>query len=162
MGQPELEGILDSPRLRQLKQRISLRCQLLPLDKQQTTSYVLSRLERAGAKPELPIFEPEAMIKIFEYSCGIPRIVNNLCENSMVNAFARQQRNVTGDMITEVAADFRLTTAASTREEPVEAGAVQPENNESVLRSLFRALRTLDNAQSLEEKSVPSADGRRV
>jgi type II secretory pathway predicted ATPase ExeA len=162
MGQPELEGILDSPRLRQLKQRVSLRCQLLPLDEQQTTSYVLSRLERAGAKPEPPIFEPEAMIKIFEYSCGIPRIVNNLCENSMVNAFARQQRNVTGDMITEVAADFRLTTAASTREEPVEAGAVQPENNESVLRSLFRALRTLDNAQSLEEKSVPSADGRRV
>jgi hypothetical protein len=80
----------------------------------------------------------------------------------MVNAFARQQRNVTGDMITEVAADFRLTTAASTREEPVEAGAVQPENNESVLRSLFRALRTLDNAQSLEEKSVPSADSRGV
>jgi type II secretory pathway predicted ATPase ExeA len=162
MGQPELEGILDSPRLRQLKQRVSLRCQLLPLDEQQTTSYVLSRLERAGAKPEPPIFEPEAMIKIFEYSCGIPRIVNNLCENSMVNAFARQQRNVTGDMITEVAADFRLTTAASTPEEPVQAGAVQPDNNESALHSLFRALRTLDNAQSLEEKSVPSADGRRV
>jgi len=162
MGQPELEGILDSPRLRQLKQRVSLRCQLLPLDEQQTHSYVLSRLERAGAKPEPPIFEPEAMTKIFEYSLGIPRIVNNLCENSMVNAFARQQRNVTGDMITEVATDFRLTTAASTPEEPVEASAAQPENNESALRSLFRALRTLDNAQSLEEKSVPSADGRRV
>ena len=65
-------------------------------------------------------------------------------------------------MITEVAADFRLTGSASTPEEPVEANAVQQENNESLLRSLFRLLRTMDNTQSLEEKPVPSADGRRV
>ncbi len=162
MGQPELEGVLDSPSLRQLKQRVSLRCQLLPLDEQQTHSYVLSRLERAGASAEPAIFEPEALTKIFEYSRGIPRIINNLCENSMVNAFARQQHTVTGDMISEVAADFRLITATSIPEEPVDAGAVPAENNESILRSLFRALRTMDSAQSLEEKSIPSADGRRV
>ncbi len=162
MGQPELEGVLDSPSLRQLKQRVSLRCQLLPLDEQQTHSYVLSRLERAGASAEPAIFEPEALTKIFEYSRGIPRIINNLCENSMVNAFARQQHTVTGDMISEVAADFRLITSTSIPEEPVDAGAVPAENNESILRSLFRALRTMDSAQSLEEKSIPSADGRRV
>jgi type II secretory pathway predicted ATPase ExeA len=162
MGQPELEGVLDSPNLRQLKQRVSLRCQLLPLDEQQTHSYVLSRLERAGASAEPAIFEPEALTKVFEYSRGIPRIINNLCENSMVNAFARQQHTVTGDMISEVAADFRLTTSTSTPEEPVDAGAVPQENNESILRSLFRALRTMDSAQSLEEKPIPSADGRRV
>ena len=80
----------------------------------------------------------------------------------MVNAFARQQHTVTGDMISEVAADFRLTTSTSTPEEPVDAGAVPQENNESILRSLFRALRTMDSAQSLEEKPIPSADGRRV
>ena len=162
MGQPELEGILDSPGLRQLKQRVSLRCQLLPLDEEQTLGYVLSRLERAGAKPEPPIFEPEALAKVFEYSRGIPRIVNNLCENAMVNAFAREQRNVTAEMITEVAADFRLTGSISTPEEPVGTSAVQQENNESLLRSLFRMLRTMDSNQSLEEKPVPSADGRRV
>jgi general secretion pathway protein A len=162
MGQPELESILDSPGLRQLKQRVSLRCQLLPLDEGQTHSYVLSRLERAGATPEPPIFEPQALTKVFEYSRGIPRIINNLCENSMVNAFARQQRNVTADMIAEVAADFRLIVSPSLPEQPVEAGAVAPESNESLLRSLFRVLRTMDNAQELEEKSVPSADGRRV
>jgi general secretion pathway protein A len=67
MGQPELEGVLDSPNLRQLKQRVSLRCQLLPLDEEQTRSYVLSRLERAGAPPEPPIFEEEALAKIYEY-----------------------------------------------------------------------------------------------
>jgi general secretion pathway protein A len=162
MGQPELEGVLDSPSLRQLKQRVSLRCQLLPLDEEQTRGYVLSRLERAGAKPEPLIFEPEALTKVFEYSRGIPRIVNNLCENAMVNAFAREQRNVTPDMIAEVAADFRLTGSISAPEETAGASAVPPENNESLLRSLFKLLRTMDSNQSIEEKPVPSADGRRV
>src|SRR3974390_244078 len=162
MGQPELEAVLDSPSLRQLKQRVSLRCQLLPLDEEQTHSYVLSRLERAGAKPEPPIFSEEALAKIYEYSRGIPRIINNLCENAMVNGFAREIRTVTPDMITEVAADFRLATTASAPEEPVEGGAISAENNESLLRSLFRLLRTMDNAQALEEKPIPSADGRRV
>lgn len=162
MGQPELEGVLDSPGLRQLKQRVSLRCQLLPLDEEQTHSYVLSRLERAGAKPDPPIFEPEALTKVYEYSRGIPRIINNLCENSMVNAFARDQRTVSEDMISEVAADFRLNVAPSTPEEPATSTGVPQENNESVLRSLFRLLRTMDNNQTLEEKQVPSADGRRA
>src|SRR5208283_1438947 len=72
MGQPELEITLDSPGLRQLKQRVSLRCQLLPLDEAQTHSYVLSRLERAGAKPEPAIFEPEAFARVFEGQCLRP------------------------------------------------------------------------------------------
>jgi type II secretory pathway predicted ATPase ExeA len=162
MGQPELEGVLDSPSLRQLKQRVSLRCQLLPLDEGQTRSYVLGRLERAGAKQEPPIFDNEALDKVYEYSRGIPRIINNLCENAMVNAFARQIHTVTPDMITEVASDFRLNTSPSTPEETGETTAIPVENNESLLRSLFRLLRTMDNAQSLEEKSIPSADGRRI
>src|SRR5450755_409393 len=99
---------------------------LLPLDEEQTRGYVLSRLERAGAKPEPAIFEPEALLKVFEYSRGIPRIINNLCENAMVNAFAREQRNVTPDMIAEVAADFRLTGSISAPEETAGASAVPP------------------------------------
>ena len=79
----------------------------------------------------------------------------------MVNAFAREQRTVTADMITEVAADFRLTGSIATPEEPVGTAETQ-QNNESLLRSLFRVLRTMDSNQSLEEKPVPSADGRRV
>jgi type II secretory pathway predicted ATPase ExeA len=162
MGQPELEVVLDSPSLRQLKQRVSLRCQLLPLDEAQTHSYVLSRLERAGAKPEPPIFGPEALTKVHEFSRGIPRIINNLCENSMVNAYARELHTVTPEMIAEVAADFRLATSASAPEEPVDINGISAENNESLLRSLFRLLRTMDSTQSLEEKPIPSADGRRV
>ena len=162
MGQPELEGILDSPNLRQLKQRVSLRCQLLALDEEQTRSYILSRLERAGAKSDPAIFDDEALAKVFEYSRGIPRVINNLCENAMVNAFAREIHMVTPDMISEVAADFRLGTSVSIPEDSAEGTAIPAENNESLLRSLFRLLRTMDNEQPLEEKSIPSDDGRRV
>jgi hypothetical protein len=147
--------------LRQLKQRISLRCQLQPLDETQTRAYVLSRLERAGAPAEPPIFADEALGKLYEYSGGIPRIINNLCENSMVNAFAREQRPVTSEMITEVAGDFRLTSPSLPEEVPLPVAA-REENGESLLRSLFRLLRTMDNQTLETEKPVPATSGRRV
>src|SRR5579863_6723744 len=159
MGQPELEMVLDSPELRQLKQRVALRCQLQPLDHEQSRAYVLSRLERAGAKPEPPVFTDDAFEKIFEYSRGIPRIINNLCENSMVNAFAREQRPVTSDMITEVAADFRLISPAMPEETPVSLSGGD-ETNDSLLRSLFRLLRTADNQELQAEKPMQATAGR--
>ena len=160
LGQPELERVLDSPELRQLKQRIALRCQLLPLDEQQTRSYVLSRLERAGAKPEASVFTDDGLSTLHEYSRGIPRIINNLCENAMVSAYARQQRPVTSEIIAEVAADFRLTPAAALPEESASTGRDGQDNGESLLRSLFRALRSVEN-ESLE-KSIPSNAMRRA
>lgn len=161
MGQPELEIVLDSPELRQLKQRVSLRCQLQPLDEPQTHAYILSRLERAGAPPEPVIFTEEALGKIYEYSRGIPRIINNLCENSMVNAFANELRPVTGDMITDVAADFRLI-APALPEETRMAMEAREENNESVLRSLFRMLRTMDGQTLENSKSMTTTAARRI
>src|SRR5208283_2984983 len=162
MGQPELEVILDSQELRQLKQRVALRCQLQPLDDQQTRSYILSRLERAGAAPEPPIFSPQALDNIYEYSRGIPRIINSLCENSMVNAFAREQRPVAPEIVNEVAADFRLTTAPSLPEDPSLPLTTREENGESLLRSLFRLLRTMDNQTVEVEKSLHTTAGRRA
>jgi general secretion pathway protein A len=161
MGQPELEMVLDSPELRQLKQRVALRCQLQPLDEQQTRAYVLSRLERAGAPAEPPIFSEDALNRIFEFSRGIPRIINNLCENSMVSAFAREQRPVTGEMVVDVAADFRLITPALPEEVPASIAA-REENNDSLLRSLFRMLRTMDNQDLPAEKPMQATAGRRI
>lgn len=160
LGQPELETLLDSPKLRQLKQRIALRCQLLALDEQQTRSYVLSRLERAGAKPGFPVFSDDSLETLYEYSRGIPRIINNLCENAMVSAYARQQKPVTSDIIVEVATDFRLTPGSGIPEETSRSVRQGQENGESMLRSLFRALRTMDN-ESLE-KPIPSNAVRRA
>jgi len=161
MGQPELEMVLDSPELRQLKQRVSLRCQLQPLDGPQTHAYVLSRLERAGAPKEPPIFTEEALDKVFEYSSGIPRIINNLCENSMVSAFAHEKRSVTADMITEVAADFRLISQALPEEVPLSV-AGREENSASLLRNLFRMLKTMDNQELEGDKPMQTTAVRRI
>jgi general secretion pathway protein A len=161
MGQPELEMVLDSPELRQLKQRVALRCQLQPLDEMQTRAYILSRLERAGAAADAPIFSDEALSKIFEYSHGIPRIVNNLCENTMVNAFSREERPVTADTITDVATDFRLIAPALPEDGPLTIAA-REENNESLLRSLFRVLRTMDNQGIEADKTMQTTAVRRV
>jgi type II secretory pathway predicted ATPase ExeA len=161
MGQPELEIVLDSPELRQLKQRVSLRCQLQPLDAAQTHAYILSRLERAGAAPDPAIFSEEALDKIHEYSRGIPRIINNLCENSMVNAFASEQRPVTGEMITQVATDFRLISPGLPEEVPLTLAA-RLETSEGMLRSLFRLLRTVDNQELENDKPMQTTAVRRV
>jgi general secretion pathway protein A len=156
LGQPELDKALDSSELRQLKQRIALRCQLLPLSEEETKSYVLSRLERAGAKAEIPVFTDDGLSTLHEYSRGIPRIINNLCENSMVSAFARQQKPVTSDIIAEVAADFRLTPASAMPEETTTSVREGQDNGDSLLRSLFRALRTAEN-ESAEKPISPNA-----
>ncbi len=161
MGQPELEIVLDSPELRQLKQRVALRCQLQPLDAPQTHAYILSRLERAGAAKEPPIFSEEALDKIHEYSRGIPRIINNLCENSMVNAFSSEQRPVTAEIITEVATDFRLISPGLPEEVPLTAAA-REESSEGMLRSLFRLLRTVDNQELESDKPMQTTAVRRV
>ncbi len=161
MGQPELEMILDSPELRQLKQRVALRCQLQPLDHDQTRAYVIARLERAGAPAEPPIFSDEAFERLYEFSRGIPRIINNLCENAMVSAFAHERRPVTGDMITEVAADFRLIPQAMPEDVAASAASIE-QNNESLLRSLFRAMRTMDNQPIPAEKPLEATAGRRA
>ncbi len=164
MGQPELEAVLDSPELRQLKQRVALRCQLQPLDELKPTLTCCRAWSGPERQPEPAIFSDEALDKMFEYSRGIPRIINNLCENSMVNAFAHEQRPVTGDMITEVAADFRLISPALPEEVAASLVAGE-ENNESLLRSLFRLLRTMDNQENQPipaEKPMQATAGRRV
>ncbi len=156
LGQPELDRVLESPDLRQLKQRISLRCQLLPLSEDETRAYVLSRLERAGAKPESPVFTDDALSALHEYSRGIPRIINNLCENTMVSAYAREQKQVTAELIAEVAADFRLTPASALPEETTVSTRESQDNGDSLLRSLFRALRTVEN-ENLEKPTSSNA-----
>jgi general secretion pathway protein A len=109
VGQPELEPRLDSAQLRQLKQRIALRCRLEPLEEQETRNYIFQRLRRAGMSDGAEsVFPPETIHAVYQYSRGIPRLINTLCENSFVIAFARQQRSVTEEMIREVSVDFRL------------------------------------------------------
>jgi len=109
VGQPELDEKLDSIRLRQLKQRIALRAQLEPLTTEETASYITERLRIAGADPDrAPIFPPETISAVFQHSRGLPRLINTLCENALIAAYARQIPCIAPDVIADVAREFRL------------------------------------------------------
>ncbi len=106
-GQPELELKLNQPMLRQLRQRITLRCKTHPLTLEETSGYVAERLRIAGADT-VPIFAPESMETIHHYSRGIPRVVNLLCEHALISAFVDQKRPIRPETIEEVAREFDL------------------------------------------------------
>jgi general secretion pathway protein A len=106
-GQPELEEKLKLPQLRQLRQRIMLRCKTSALPRQQTQEYIAERLRIAGAAGE-PIFSAQAIDAVHIYSLGIPRVINLLCEHSLVNAFVEQQRPIEAKVVEEVAREFQL------------------------------------------------------
>lgn len=106
-GQPELEEKLKLPQLRQLRQRIMLRCRTTPFLKEQTQEYISERLRIAGAAGA-PIFSPKAIEAIHIYSMGIPRVINLLCEHSLVNAFAEQMRPIQPKIVEDVAREFQL------------------------------------------------------
>ncbi len=106
-GQPELDRKLDAPNLRQLKQRIVLRCTLMPFREHETVEYISSRLARAGQDNQ-SVFPPEVIAEIHIRSQGIPRIINAICDNLLLVAFAMESRMTTVDMLDEVCEDMRL------------------------------------------------------
>lgn len=111
-GQPELDTKLKEPQLRQLRQRIMIRCHTHPLSLQETHAYINERLWRAGANSapifSNEIFSNEAIEAIAQYSCGIPRVINLLCEHALIGAFADQQKPVSGATVHAVAEEFEL------------------------------------------------------
>jgi type II secretory pathway predicted ATPase ExeA len=115
-GQPELEEKLKLPELRQLRQRIMLRCKTGPLSKEQTHDYIAERLRIAGASGEL-IFSPKAVETIHLYSLGIPRVVNLLCEHSLINAYVEHERPIGQKTVEDVAHEFQLHEVGPTAPE---------------------------------------------
>ena len=106
-GQQELDRKLDAPEFRQLKQRISLRCALRGFDLSDTVAYVNSRMARAGLKGQT-VISPQLMEELHYRSQGIPRVINAICDNLLLTAFAMESRVATLAMLDEVAADMRL------------------------------------------------------
>ncbi len=97
-GQPELDRKLDAPNLRQLKQRIALRCNLQPFTLSETLDYMQSRLERAGM-PDPSVFPEEVMAEIHLKSQGIPRVINAVCDNLLLTAFAMRSKVCAVEML---------------------------------------------------------------
>ena len=100
VGQPELRVKLELPELRQLKQRISLRCQILPLTVEEARMYIRYRLRIAGAR-DLGLFTDEAIERIAEYSGGIPRVINVLGDHSLLFGYADQTRRIDRSSVNE-------------------------------------------------------------
>ena len=129
-GQPELAERLNQPGLRQLKQRIALRCELKPLDLPDTAAYIASRIRTAGGDPA-NIFTRQAVTLIHEYSRGLPRTISVMCDNALMSGFALDQRPVDGDIVLEVCRDFDLKAAGpASPQKPPHLALVPPDASE--------------------------------
>jgi general secretion pathway protein A len=106
-GQPELAQRLNDPGLRQLKQRIALRCEIAPLDLSETAAYMAARIRAAGGEA-FRLFTREAVKLIHERSSGIPRTISVLCDNALMTGFAAGRRPVDSELVLEVCRDFDL------------------------------------------------------
>ncbi len=135
-GQPELREKLNQPNLRQLKQRVALRCKMHSLpDVDEVERYITERLLIAGSD-QPNIFTPGAIDFIFQCSEGIPRQINNLCDNAMLTAYSAGEAVIGRQIIEEVADNLDLMPRA----ESFSAAAKQPQKTAStgVLRSEAR------------------------
>jgi len=106
VGQPELDKTLSQPAFRQLRQRINMRYDLPPLSRKETKEYIEKRLRVAGARE--PLFTKEAIQEIYKKSGGIPRSINILCDNALLNGFALYQKVVDVTSVREVAKDLKF------------------------------------------------------
>jgi general secretion pathway protein A len=106
-GQPELGVRLEDPALRQLKQRVALRCALGPLQLAETAAYIAHRIRTAGGVPSR-LFTRESVALIHEYSGGIPRTISVICDNALVSGLALDRCPVDRAIVLEVCNDFRL------------------------------------------------------
>lgn len=98
VGQPELEEKLAHPELRQLRQRIQIHCRLTPLDPEQTERYITFRIQKAGPSSRVAFEEP-AVARVHRLSKGIPRLINTICDFSLVAAYLKGCRVITRETV---------------------------------------------------------------
>lgn len=149
VGQPELRSLLAKPELRQLRQRISIQCNLQPLNRQEVEEYIFHRLQVAGNREALR-FEPEALDLIFRYSCGIPRLINITCDFLLLAAFSEEVRDINEEIIRDIVGDLDFDNYCWAQQQPAPvgdtaitlAGASQPGSfwSENRIEDLFGKL----------------------
>jgi type II secretory pathway predicted ATPase ExeA len=106
-GQPELADRLNAVNLRQLKQRVGLRCVLGALDVRETAAYIAGRIRLAGGIAG-QLFTREAVLAVHEHSRGIPRVINVICDNALLAGFASNRRPIASEIVADVCRDFDL------------------------------------------------------
>jgi general secretion pathway protein A len=111
LGQPELRERLNNPGLRQLRQRITVRYHLLPLDRVEVARYVQHRLQVSGANGA-PFFTRAALWRVFRYSQGIPRLVNAICDKALLAGFVQQRERIDFHMVSRAVRELEGQFAA--------------------------------------------------
>jgi general secretion pathway protein A len=107
-GQPELRDRLKQSNLRQLKQRVAVRCVMPALDSVEAVERYITERLRTGGASNLDIFTPDAVELIFQCSEGIPRQINNLCDNAMIAAYATDTTSINREIIAEIAENLDM------------------------------------------------------
>jgi general secretion pathway protein A len=153
-GQPELEERLQQPELRQVKQRIALRCKTAALSLEQAHQYVQARLHIAGADGPR-VFAADAMDAVHFYSRGIPRVMNLLCEHALINASAEQLQPVPARFVAEVASEFQFDDSRPVAGVSVLADG--PRSGETPAQSRF--LNALVSLSATDEPPAPGSAG---
>jgi hypothetical protein len=110
VGQTELEAKLAQPQLRQIKQRVALHCRLDCLKDREIGPFINYRLRIAGYEGE-DLFAPDAVCAVAFYSKGIPRLINVICDNALLVGYATSAKQISGDIVREVAVDLQLDGA---------------------------------------------------
>ncbi|HZX23512.1 MAG TPA: AAA family ATPase [Woeseiaceae bacterium] len=129
-GQPELKDKIESPRLKQLTQRVRLRFHLGPLTNREMREYIGHRLKVAGADAE-EIFAEDCLDLIYRRTGGVPRLINTLCDTAMLCAFAEDQQRITPEII-ETALEELAWEVEAPAAEPTEHA--EPGNTGQILR----------------------------
>jgi type II secretory pathway predicted ATPase ExeA len=148
-GQPELDQKLDSFELRQLKQRVMLRCQLEPLDLEETAGYISRRLQIAGGAEDATLFSPAAVAMVFRHSRGIPRLINTICENALLSGYARRAPTIMPDTVEEAARDLRLGVMSSPEKTNGAARVAKEHEKDELLRAVKTLLELHDYLQEI-------------
>ena len=153
-GQPELGERLEEPELRQLKQRVTLRCELAPFDVADTAAYIASRIRTAGGVAVAAV-HAEAVMLIHECSGGIPRSINVICDNALLGAMAIARPRVDRAIVAEVCRDLRLAGVSSARRASPSAMQRAP--------PVIQADQTAEPeaAGAIDENTAPSTPPRR-
>jgi general secretion pathway protein A len=114
VGQPELTTRLEQSKLRPLRQRIVIRCQLTRLSAAEVAAFIDFRLRAAGNTRRAPLFKADAVRRIEALSRGVPRLINIICDNALLIAYATSRTTVSGTIIDEVGRDLQLSPAVPT------------------------------------------------
>jgi general secretion pathway protein A len=118
LGQPELDVMLESPELRQLRQRIGVRWRLAPLSRDETSNYVCHRLRVSADAERDHVFGDAALGEVFRFSGGIPRLVNLVCDRALLAAYGESARQIGADAVKHAAVELRGEGGATAARAP--------------------------------------------